>query len=148
MTNSWDQPLQAATLSTFEDLALVVPTGDPDEAQAARPLVPGVAVAFRGPLAGRVTVHVTDDVLRVIGANMLGEMDDPAPEVLRDALGEVANVIAGNVLPAVAGREKVFDLAAPAAADVPADRPAAVCRFGIDGGRAEVAVYLAEAKAA
>lgn len=148
MTNSWHQPLHAATASTFEDLGLLMPTGEPDAAQQAAPLAPGVAVAFRGPVTGHVTVHVTRDVMHALGANMLGATDDPAPEVLQDALGEVANVIAGNVLPAVAGREQLFDLAAPVAAGAPRSGARATVRLGIDGGRAEVSVFVSEARAA
>jgi CheY-specific phosphatase CheX len=142
MTNSWDEPLQAATASTFEDLAFLMPTGAPDELQSAAPIAAAVYVDFRGPMRGRVAVHVTDDVMLALGANMLGDDIHPASESLHDALGEVANVIAGNVLPAIAGRAKVFDLAAPATTGAPAGGARASVRLGIEGGRAEVYLYV------
>lgn len=43
---------------------------------------------------------------------MLGE-EDITKQQQRDAFGEIANVICGNVLPRVVGVKKVFNLSAP-----------------------------------
>ena len=49
-----------------------------------------------------------------LAANMLGVSDAEADaRTRRDALGEVANVVCGNVLPLVGGRHAVFHLGAP-----------------------------------
>ena len=154
MTSMPQSPLQTASTSTFESLALLLPEPRPSAEQLAAPLAHGVRVAFAGPLVGALAVRVSDDVARALAANMLGVdavRGADAERVVRDALGEVANVICGNLLPELAGRVAVFQLgapepiaAAPAAGDVP---PAAAVTLGIDAGRAEVALHVAPAAA-
>jgi len=144
--------LASATASTFEELALLLASPDADADQRAAPLAAGVRLDFTGPFAGCVVVRTTADVLAAAAANMLGA-DGPPPESLRrDALGELANVICGNLLPVVAGGRAVFDLHAPrwtgaapddALAHDALGAPAADVCIGLEGGRAEVALHLA-----
>jgi len=148
MTSIPQSPLQTASTSTFESLALLLPDVVPSTGQLAAPLAHGVRVQFAGPLTGALALHVSDDVARALAANMLGVdavRGEPADaqRLIRDALGEVANVICGNLLPALAGRTAVFELGAPA--PVPVDdpaRPVAAITLGIDSGRADVALHL------
>ena len=144
-------PLLTAATSTFESLALLFAESPPSGAQLDAPLTHAVRVAFTGPCAGALDVAVSDDVAVALAANMLG-LD---PETVRgesqwrhDAVGELANVVCGNVLPLVAGREAVFHLAAPAVravSDAPAagDGPSALTTtLGVDGGRAVLTLVL------
>jgi hypothetical protein len=138
--------LASATASTFEGLALLYAAPDVDAGQRAAPLAAGVRLDFTGPFAGAVVVRTTADVLAAAAANMLGAGGPPPEPLRRDALGELANVICGNLLPAVAGRA-VFDLGAPrwtgvAPADAALGAPVAEVRLGLEGGRAEVALHL------
>jgi CheY-specific phosphatase CheX len=137
---------QAAT-RTFEELALLV-SCTPSPEVAAQPLATGVAVDFEGPQRGTLEVWVSAPVLPGLAANMLGEYDAPSPEMQRDALGEVANVICGNVLPAAFGSAAVFRLQAPRpVAGAPSAATASVA-IGLDIGRAHVALRVTEAAAA
>lgn len=144
-------PLLTAATSTFESLALLFAESPPSGAQADAPLTHAVRVAFAGPRAGSLDVAVSDDVAVALAANMLG-LD---PEAVRaddrlrhDAVGELANVVCGNVLPLVAGREAVFHLAAPVAravsdATASCDAAAALTEtLGVDGGRAVLSLVL------
>ena len=144
-------PLLTAATSTFESLALLFAEASPSGAQADAPLTHAVRVTFAGPCTGLLDVAVSDDVAVALAANMLG-LD---PETVRadagvrhDAVGELANVVCGNVLPLVAGREAVFHLAAPA---VRAPSDATVARagataltetLGVEGGRAVLTLVL------
>lgn len=140
MPTSLQQPLTTATTSTFEGLGLVMALGAAPDA-AAPPHA--VQVRFRGPRAGRVELRVTDGLLAAASANMLGVDAAPAALLQRDALGELANVITGAVVPALAGPLAVYRLDAPAACGAPAgDAPAARARIAFDEGEAEVALYL------
>ena len=144
MTSIMRSPLATASTATFEALGLVLPDAEPSAEQRAAPLTRGVRVTFAGPLAGSVTVRVSDDVAATLAANMLGvDVVDGSDPLVRDALGEMANVICGNVLPEVAGRAAVFHLGAPQAlaADVEGD-PAAAVTLGVDAGLAEVALFV------
>ncbi|MDF1504325.1 chemotaxis protein CheX [Roseisolibacter sp. H3M3-2] len=142
-------PLLTAATSTFESLALLFAEAPPTAAQAEAPLTHAARVAFTGPRAGTLHVAVSDDVAVALAANMLGLDPDAVrgDEALRrDAVGELANVVCGNVLPLVAGREAVFHLAAPAACD-PSDAAAPpagalVEVLGVDDGRAAVTLSL------
>ena len=142
-------PLATASTATFEALGLVLPDAEPSAEPLAAPLARGVRVTFAGPLGGAVTVRVSDDVAATLAANMLGvdvvDGGDPLVRdaLVRDALGEMANVICGNVLPELAGRAAVFHLGAPQAlaGDDP-HAPAAAVTLGVDAGRAEVALFV------
>ena len=64
-----------------------------------------------------------------------------------DALGEIGNVICGNVLPALGGKEAVFDLSAPEVRtgqlpEVSGMEQVAGIRLGVDEGRAELTIHL------
>jgi len=142
------QCLSRATTATFEELALLFPDQELTPDQAAAPLDVAVSVEFRGPVIGRLIVRISSTLLPTIAANMLGEQGARQAPLQRDAFGEIANVICGNVLPAICGAEAVFHLQAPylsaAGGDVsarPADEPQARVEIGLEQGRAEVSLF-------
>jgi CheY-specific phosphatase CheX len=107
----------------------------------------GVAVvAFSGPLTGALLVQVSRRVLPALTATMLGTDATPDVDTQRDALGELANIMTGNVLPRLAGTQAVFTLAPPAryASWDEACRahraPDAHVALAVEGGRADVAI--------
>ena len=79
------------------------------------PLAATCSVTFHGAGSGRVVVGVTADVLPALAGNMLGSAESPDIQLQRDALGELVNVLTGNVLPLVHGASAVFRLGAPVA---------------------------------
>ena len=95
----------------LESLAFLLPveSGPPSSDAASMT----AQVAFHGPFDGLVRVRVPRDMLAELASNMLGlEAGEAASgEQQADALGELANVICGNLLPKVAGAEAVFDVA-------------------------------------
>lgn len=139
------QVLVSAATSIFEQLAFVVP--DTEAESTPVPARAEARVAFHGPLTGELLVRVYGSVLSRLSANMLGQRGAPDPALQRDALGEIANVVCGNLLPRLAGTQAVFRLAAPVVTVPPGPRraaePAARAVLGLDGGRAEVELFLA-----
>ena len=140
--------LSRAATSTFESLAFLVPEECPAAGAELVPLAAGASVTWRGPLAGRVVVGVAEGVLHAVAGNMLGEAAGADPAVRRDALGEVANVVTGNVLPLVAGAAAVFRLdaprvhdGAPSFAPAPGEVRAAIVHLRMDEGDAVVAFF-------
>lgn len=138
--------LQAAT-STFESLALLFPElGSADGAEFI-PLEAAVSVTYHGAGTGRVVVGVTAGVLPALAENMLGAAATPDVQLQRDALGELANVVTGNVLPLINGAAAVFRLDAPSpAGDAPfrarvGERQAAFTRLRMDEGEALLALF-------
>jgi CheY-specific phosphatase CheX len=140
-------PLFTAAASTFEDLACLLPTDQLDEVQASADPEAEAHVAFTGPFAGTLVVRMHGRLLPLVAANMLGT-DEPSQSLQLDALGEIANVLCGNLLPLVAGGCPVFDLEAPRVCILtgeespPATLPSASLCLGIEHGWVEVALYL------
>jgi hypothetical protein len=155
MSRALDLLLRDAATSTFEDvvflLAEPLPAGD---APRSALVDAAVSVAFRGPLAGSLWLGVGGGVLPVIAANMLGEDTAPAEGEQLDALGEIANMICGTLLPLLVPGEEFAQLppqvhaAAPVAgtdasrAGAPAAVPAAAARLGLGRGSASVLLFL------
>lgn len=148
MSSTTEQYLSRTTAETFENLALIFADTELSSEQASAPLDVTVSVDFRGPETGRLVLKASARVLPTIAANMLGGDQSRSAVLQRDALGELANVICGNVLPLVAGADAVFKLAAPRVHDVElpsyrdGDAPDARVRLGVDDGRVEAALYF------
>lgn len=148
MSNTTARFLSQATIATFEELALLFPETELTAEQEAEPYAASVSVSFRGPLSGRLVVRASSTVLPAITANMLGADQADYQPLQRDALGEMANVICGHVLPSIAGAAVIFNLAAPVVhmgADIPrreGDEPSARVVVGLEDGRAEVSLYI------
>jgi CheY-specific phosphatase CheX len=156
MSSSLDSTLQQAAISTFEDLGFLFAEPEVAESEvaeseeAARPVPPRVAVRSRvdfvGPMRGQVVVDLSADVMRALAENMTGmDVGDDAA-ICHDAVGELANVVCGNLLPALAGPRAVFDLGAPRVSEIPSPEepstPSASVRLGVEEGRAEVRLFL------
>jgi hypothetical protein len=137
---------QAAT-STFESLALLFPEPASADGAVFLPLAAIVSVTHRGAASGRVVVGVTAGVLPEVSGNMLGAAAAPDPRLQRDALGEIGNVVTGNVLPLVYGAMPVFRLDAPTDAGAEPFAPRgsevllALSRLTMDEGDAVVALF-------
>jgi len=135
----------------FEDLGFILSSREISQAQKDSLLEATVAVSFRGPFAGSLLIRIYGEVVPALASNMLGDDADPSKEMQEDALKETANVICGNLLPAIAGSALVFDLDAPVVFANPADpvspgsgRLAARANLGLDFGRAEIELYCSE----
>jgi CheY-specific phosphatase CheX len=143
-----EQSLSRTTAATFEDLALLFPESDMSPEQAAQPLEVTVSVDYRGPFNGRLVLRASQCVMPAIAANMLGEDESKQRPLQRDALGELANVVCGNVLPIVGGAEAIFHLSAPhvhAEGDALSrdeDVPKARVEFGVEEGRIEAQLFV------
>ncbi len=112
MKNTWTAALQQAAVRTFEELCFLLPE-DESTSPVTSELDVAARVTFQGPLQGTLEVQLSHTLLPLLATNMLGEEDPPPIEQQYDALQEVANVICGNVLPQLAGVDKVFQLRPP-----------------------------------
>jgi len=110
--------VSAQTLELFTMLFLV----PEDEAPVCGACsMKSASVDFTGDFSGTLFISVEDAVLTEIASNMLGLPDEPPTAVQKsDSLKEIANVICGNFLPAVAGSLPVFHIGAPAITQEPA----------------------------
>jgi CheY-specific phosphatase CheX len=92
-------------------------------------------------------------MLPTVAANMLGDDDAPAPAQQLDALGEIANVICGNLLPHIAAPHAVFQLDAPQlldTTDMALSQPkgnVVEAQLGLDHGRVDLRLQVETAAA-
>ena len=142
MDQSWTTTLHAAAARIFEGLCFMM---EGVEVPAPPSPLQSASVAFHGPVQGTLVVSVSEAVLPDVIGNMLGD-ENLSDEVLRDGLGELANVICGNVLPEIAGTDAVFALDAPLyrgeKLDESVGKLAAASDFAFEGGDARVELYI------
>ncbi len=105
------------------------------------------SVVFSGPFSGMLIVRISVAVLPELAANMLG-LDDEAAVTLddrHDALKETVNVICGNLLPVIAGREPIFNMETPVILSEEEDegrQALSTARLSFDEGECEVSIYV------
>ncbi len=150
MNRILEAELYRATALTFEQLGFMLGTPELSKEQRRARFEAAVGVVFHGPLRGQLILSVSGGILPAIVANMLGEARPDDFGACNDALGELANVICGNVLPEVAGPEAIFllDPPAPVAEREVRSRDvagAARIRIGLEDGRADVLFCVEEA---
>lgn len=148
--SSWlETRLFRATVRTFEDLGFILPSFDLNDAQKRMRPDAAVEITFQGTFSGRLVLTVSGPILAVVAGNMLGEDESEITrEAQLDALGELANVICGNVLPEIAGDRETFRLTPPMLLTDVSGTPAVWAgivgdvRVGLDEGCADVKLYL------
>lgn len=149
MTNM-EAALSQAAILTFEELGFLFPTPEFKHEDQDGVKDGTVCVHFRGAFSGDLLLSLHGGLLPLVTANMLGEDDAPARETQEDALRELANVICGNALPLIAGKQEIFHLDAPRQINSEEEQslltnlPTATVYIGLDEGRADVSLFLDE----
>lgn len=70
-------------------------------------------IGLGGDISGMLAVHCSDDFAKEITGQFLGMDVAEIDEDVKDAVGEIANMIAGNLKISYASREKKIQLAIP-----------------------------------
>jgi CheY-specific phosphatase CheX len=106
-----------ALAQVAEQMGFLTPTG-PGEAPPPDAVV--MSVSFSGPAQGRVAVAATQNLIEALARNLLALDPDAVVAEMdcRDALAELVNVVAGNVLPQALG-DGEYHLGVPAVSDWP-----------------------------
>ncbi len=144
MTNRLQTILLQATASTFEDMGYILPTYEMDEDQLLAKRTLSVSIDFHGPIEGMFIIHAYGQWLSTLAANMMGEEDSPSEQLQKDAIGEVANIICGNILQALVDPDTKYQLDAPRFLDArdiasyQAFTPACQAEMGVEDGRVSI----------
>lgn len=136
--------LQQTAISTFEQVAFLLL--DPVGAGACATSAVERRVDFEGPVSGRLMLRVDGGVLPHIAENMLGCGSAHARTVQLDALGELANIICGNVVPALGDESALYRLTVRPVTTAAADEAgvaAATAHFDVNGAFVECVLYTA-----
>ena len=113
------------SVQTLEKLAFIFATPEDEDIEPEAGETVDVAIRFNGPFSGNMLILYPEGDLDELAGNMLGleDEDNIAGEQKLDALRETINIVCGNVLPEIGGKQAVFDIASPQIIDAPADRP-------------------------
>lgn len=104
-------------------------------------------VDFQGYCRGRMVLKLSNVDASMLAETMLGDEEPITEKLALDAVGEIANVLCGHILPKIAGKVVEFDLARPVVVRVeegaaPSDSEAHVIRMSVDDGVAELALRI------
>lgn len=147
MGNNLETELRQAAASTFEDLGFMFPSDEMEDGQANLEFEAASCVEFKGPFKGRLVVSISGKMMEDLASNMLGQDEPPTVQQRFDALGEMTNIICGNVLPKIAGYKEVFNIDAPQFVDSKDkccgndEKPSAEISLSFDEGRADVMLF-------
>jgi CheY-specific phosphatase CheX len=141
------EALSQVAVDTFEKLAFMFAfPEDGGQTEQMKDMV-SASVVFSGPFSGLVTIRISGAVLPELAANMLG-MDDEADVTLdqqHDALKETLNVICGNLLPAIAGQEPIFNMEMPrilSQGEISETDALFKVRLEFDEGQCEISIHV------
>lgn len=140
-----EQALYQAAVLTFEELGFIFPVEREPEDKLENDESTRVCVKFNGTFSGQIVLQVENTILPTLASNMLGT-EEPLEdeEILQDVLGELANVICGNALPSIAGKQDIFRLEPPKKIENKqfSEEPAATAYLDVEESRADVFLYL------
>jgi hypothetical protein len=148
MQSMLTEALREAAVVTFEQMVFLLPDSPPDEQQRAVRVTAVARIAFAGPTSGELQLRACEGLLPRLAANMLGQaMDSEAVQL--DALGEIANIICGQLFPHLdpyrAFEQRPPQVTAWAVASggaAPAGELAARIELGLEDSRADVLLWL------
>jgi len=116
MTKDYSALLGKVFAQVAENLAFMfVETPEGEEFETFETDFVKAHMRFAGPFRGMLSIAVPRAMCPEIAASVLGLEPDDALVTRQpcDALKELLNVTCGNLLPAIAGEEPVFDLTVP-----------------------------------
>jgi CheY-specific phosphatase CheX len=148
MSNRLQTVLLQATVSTFEEMGYILPTHEIDEDQLLAKRAISVSIDFKGPMEGMFVLHTYGQWLSILAANMMGEDDSPSEKLQQDAVGEVANIICGNILQSLVDPDTKYQLDSPRfldSRDVDSYQtitPACQTEMGVEDGRITVLLII------
>ncbi|MFP3911509.1 MAG: chemotaxis protein CheX [Desulfobacteraceae bacterium] len=147
MPEKIDEALSRVAVETFEKLAFLLAFPEDDALGEEMGDTVSGSVVFTGPFSGILKIRISSAVLPELTANMLG-LEDEAKVALddrHDALKETVNVICGNLLPVIAGREPIFNMETPVILSKEEDRgrqALSTVRLSFDEGECEISIYV------
>jgi len=115
MNDKINNVISKVVTETIEKLVFMFASPyDPENSTEGDPDI-GVSVSFTGPFSGTLGMKVSGELLSEITVNMLGvdDEDEITPEDQNDALKETINILCGNILPVIGGKQAVFNIGAP-----------------------------------
>ena len=113
MKEQVNEILAATAIETLEQLAFIFGFTEDENGQPDSKSTVNASVSFSGLICGTLMIGLSQEVLTELTGNMLGIEEDVAVEQQNDALKETLNVICGNLLPKIAGKQARLNIDMP-----------------------------------
>jgi len=95
-----EKALVESAVRTFESICFMYLVPELKEAQKDLELEAAAEVRYRGDLNGKLVIETRGGLFAAIASNMLSN-DSPSSQQKKDALGEIANIVCGNIIPSL-----------------------------------------------
>jgi len=147
MRTKVEKELLRSATAAFENACFMYPVPELKEVQRTFTVEAAAEIKYRGSFTGRLVIETSGGLYSAIAVNMLGT-GDITGEQKRDALGEMANIICGNVIPALVGGGSEYSIESPRMLDTSELRnnklgePLVQVVLNLDKGRADLKFYV------
>jgi len=148
MKTKIERVLEEATIKTFEDICFMYL--EPELREKQKDLKPDAAaeVGFHGGYTGTLVIESRGDLFSAVAVNILSD-DRPSVQQKKDALGEIANIICGNIVPSL-GRRKAGGYKIESPRHLSRDellkeekrKPLAAVMLNFNQGRADIKLFV------
>ena len=153
MSEQLKEILSIVAGETLEKLAFMFSFPEDERGTMILDSAVAATISFAGPFSGTLVMTVSNQLLPELAANMLGVDDEETTlDQQHDALKETINIICGNLLPAIAGKEVVFNIDAPVIiAGVEAikkaiedhdNKPASIVKLNIEESECDLFLFI------
>jgi CheY-specific phosphatase CheX len=105
MKTKIEKVLEEASVNTFEDICFMYQAPELNDIQKNLKLEAASEVKYKGDYTGKLLIETRGNLFSAIAANILSK-DAPSLREKKDALGEITNIICGNVVTSL-GRSKL-----------------------------------------
>jgi CheY-specific phosphatase CheX len=148
MKKQIEKVLKEATVSTFEDICFIYQVPELKDIQKNMALEAAAEVKYLGDYTGKLVIETRGGLFSAIAANMLSN-DLPTSRQKKDALGEIANIICGNIVPSLGRSERGYKIQSPRSLskdellkEERQDKPLAEVTLNLNQGRADIKFFV------
>jgi CheY-specific phosphatase CheX len=149
MKKQIENVLKESTIITLEDLCFIYQVPELKDAQENLPLEAAAEVKYRSDdFTGKLLIETRGGLFSAIASNILSN-DDPSAQQKKDALGEIANIICGNVVPSLGGGGREYKIEPPRSLnkddllkEEKQGKPMAEITLNFNDGRADIKLFV------
>lgn len=146
MKKKIEKILEEIALNTFEDICFMYPMPELKDAQEKMKLEAVAEARYHGDHSGSLRIETRGGLLSAVAANILGNSPDLSRSK-KDALGEIANIICGNIVPYLGRGKKGYKIEAPKSlkkdlAEQCRKKPLMAISLNFEQGRADIKFFV------
>ncbi len=138
-----------STVKTLEDLCFMYQEPELKDAQENLPLEAAAEVKYRSDdFTGKLVIETRGGLFSAIATNILS-IDNPSTKQKKDALGEMANIICGNVVPSLGEGGREYKIEAPRSLNKDdllkeklREEPVAAITLNFNDGRVDIKLFV------